>query len=234
MHCLLALPAVLDPRAPIRQRARGASLLGDGNELLERRLRVRNDPEVGGEDAADLGRFDVDVNETPSPAVGVQPTGVAVGPPVTDSENEVGCEHGRVAVAMGRLQSDHACRQAVIVWNAAPTHERRHHRDIEDLRQLDQQIRSVGVDDAAARDDQRPLGGHQHVNGLRGLGSRCRRLVDRQRLIGLRIEIDLSQLDVDGQIDQYRTRAGPTASGGRPARKRRGPVRVRALSSPSW
>ena len=138
MHCLLALPAVLDPRAPIRQRARGASLLGDGNELLERRLRIRNDSEVRGEDAADLGRFDVDVNETSSPPVGVQPTGVAVGPPVTDSENEIGCEHCRVAVAMGRLQSDHACRKAVIVWNAAPTHERRHHRDIEDLRQLDQ------------------------------------------------------------------------------------------------
>ena len=44
----------------------------------------------------------------------------------------------------------------------------------------------------------------QHVDRLRGLGSRCRRLVDGQRLIRLRVEIDLGQLDVDGQIDQHR------------------------------
>jgi hypothetical protein len=79
----------------------------------------------------------------------------------------------------------------VVVRNTAPTHKRRHHRHIEDFRQLDQQIRGVGVDDAAAGDEQRPLGGHQHIDGLGGLSTGRRRLVHRQRLIGLGVEVDL-------------------------------------------
>jgi hypothetical protein len=129
---------------------------------------------------------------------------MAVGPPVADSEDEVGFEHGRVAVAMRRLQSDHASRQPVIVWNAAPAHERRHHRHIEDLCQFDQQVRSVGVDDAAARDQERSLGGDEHVDRLLRLCSRGGRLVHGQWLIRLRVEIDFGQLDVDGQINQHR------------------------------
>ena len=207
MHRFFAQPAVVDPSAPIRQRVGRTPLLGDGEELLKGSLRVRNNPEVGGEDAADLRRFDVDVNESPSLAVGLESTGVPVGPPVADSEHEVGLEHGRVAVAMGGLQSDHAGGQPVIVGDCAPTHQGRNHRDIEDLCELHQQIRGVGVDDAAAGDDERTFGRHQHVNCLGGLGSCRRGLVDGQWLIGVGVEVDLGQLDVDGQIDE--DRAGP-------------------------
>jgi hypothetical protein len=103
-------------------------------------------------------RLYVDVNETPSPPVRFQPTGVAVGPPVADTQHEVRRQHRRVAVALGRLESDHARGQPVVVGNAAPAHKCRHHRHIEDFSQLDQQIRRVGVDDAAACDEQRMLG----------------------------------------------------------------------------
>src|SRR4029077_8996857 len=81
VHGTLAFLAVLDPGAPVRQRDCGAPLLGDSNELLERSLRVGHDAEVRSEDTADLGGLDVDVNETPSPAVGVESAGVAGGPP---------------------------------------------------------------------------------------------------------------------------------------------------------
>ena len=37
------------------------------------------------------------------------------------------------------------------------------------------------------------------------------RLVDRQRLVGLEVELDLGRLDVDRQVDQDRARAGPSA-----------------------
>ncbi len=204
MHRLLAQPAVVAPTAPIGQRAREAPLPGDVDELLECGLRVRDDPEVGGEDAADLGGLDVDVDESPSLAVSLEATGVPVRPPIADSEHEVGFEHRRVAIAMGGLQTDHACRQTVIVGDGAPTHQGRNHRHIEDLRQLHQQIRGVGVDDAAARDQQRTFGRHQHVDRLDGLGPCRRRFVHRQRLIRVGVEVDLGQLHIDGQVDEHR------------------------------
>ena len=186
------------------------SLPGGGDELLERGLGVRDDPEVGREDATDLGGLDVDVNETLSPAVGVEPAGVPVGPAVADSQHEVRGEHGGVAVPVGGLQTGHACGQAVIVGDGAPAHQRRDHGHVEDLGQLDEQLRGVGVDDAAAGDDERPLGGHHHVERLVRLTTGRHRLVHGQRLIGLGVEIDLGQLDVDGQIDEDGTR--PTGS----------------------
>ena len=67
----------------------------------------------------------------------------------------------------------------------------------------------VGVDDAAAGDDQRPLGRGQHVERLLDLRPGGRRLVDRQRLVGVEVELDLGHLHVDRQVDQHRARAGP-------------------------
>lgn len=53
-------------------------------------------------------------------------------------------------------------------------------------------------------DDQRTLGLQEEAKGLLGLGAGGARLVDRQRLVGLRVELDLGQLDVDRQVDEDR------------------------------
>ena len=99
----------------------------------------------------------------------------------------------------------------------APAHQRRDDRHPGQLGELDQQVGRVGVDDAAAGDDQRALGGRQHVERLLDLGAGRGRLVHRQRLVGLEVELDLGQLDVDRQVDQHRARAARSASGGTPA-----------------
>jgi len=77
-----------------------------------------------------------------------------------------------------------------------------HH--IEDLCELHQQIRRVGVDDATARDQERTFGRQQHVDRLDGLGPRRCRFVHRQRLICVGVEVDLGQLHIDGQVDEDR------------------------------
>ncbi len=66
--------------------------------------------------------------------------------------------------------------------------------------------RRVGVDDTAARDDQRLACSVQHRQRLLGLAARHFRLERRERLIGVDVELDLGKLHVDRKIDQHRPR----------------------------
>jgi len=95
------------------------------------------------------------------------------------------------------LQPDHAGHQHVVVRDRAPSHQRRHDGDIRDLGELHQQVRRFGGNDATAGDDQRTLGGVEHLERLLNLLARRGRLVDRQRLIGLVVELDFGELHVD-------------------------------------
>ncbi|BDH56418.1 hypothetical protein MTP03_13570 [Tsukamurella sp. PLM1] len=208
LHGPLALRAVGDPGAAVGQRARGAPLARDRDQLVQGGPGVGDDAVVGREDPPDLRRVDVDVHELPVAAVRVQAARVAVGPPVADAEHEVRREHGGVAVPVRGLQAHHAGCEAVIVRDGAPAHERGHHRDVQQLSQFHQLRGGVGVDDAAAGHDQGALRGREHVQGLLGLGAGGGRLVDGERGVGVRVELDLGELHVDGQIDEDGT--GPT------------------------
>ncbi len=129
-----------------------------------------------------------------------------VGPAIADAEREIGREHRRIAVAMAGLQADHAGHQRMVVGNRSPAHQRRDHGHAGDLGELDEEVRSVGIDDAAARDDERPLRVVQHRERLVDLRARRLGLVDRQRLVGVDVELDLGDLHVERQVDQHRAR----------------------------
>jgi hypothetical protein len=205
-HGALALGARRRPGGPVREPSSRAALAGHLHEPLQCRPGVGDDRVVGWEHPADLGRLDVDVDE-PAPApVGVQAAGVPVRPAVADAEDEVGLEHGGVAVPVRGLQAHHADHQRVVVGDGPPPHQRRDDRHADQLGELDQQVGRVGVDDAAAGHQQRPLRLGQHVQGLGGLRPGRGRLVDRQRLVGVDVEVDLGHLDVEGQVDQDRAR----------------------------
>ncbi len=204
----LALLGGGGPRAEVGQPSRRLELLGDLDEELQRGPGVGGDAVVRGEDLAELGGLDVDVDELPALGVGVQVVaGVAVRPAVADAEDEVGLQEGRVAVAVRGLDADHARAQLVVVGDGAPAHQGGDDRDAGELGELDEQVRGVGVDDAAAGDDQRALGLQQQPDGLLGLGAGRLRLVGRQRLVGLRVELDLGLLHVDRQVDEDRAGA---------------------------
>ena len=194
-----------------RKRALGLRLARGLDEQSQRRPGVGDDAEIGHEDAADLGRLDVDVHELAALGVGVDAAGVAVRPAIADAEDEVARQQRRVAVAMAGLQPDHARHQRMVVGDRAPAHQRRDHRNAGQLGELDQQVAGVGVDDAAAGHDQRPLGARPASPApcRSALGSP--RLVERQRLVGLGVEFDLGHLHVERQVDQHRARAGPSA-----------------------
>ncbi|EKM97043.1 hypothetical protein C211_04998 [Stutzerimonas degradans] len=131
---------------------------------------------------------------------------MAVGPAVADAEHEVGRQHVRVAVAMAGLQPAHAGHQRMVIGDRAPAHQRRDHRHADGLGELHQQGFGAGVVDAATGDDQRALGGAEHVDGFLDLLAGCRRLVDGERLVGIDVEFDLGHLHVERQVDQYRPR----------------------------
>ena len=64
LHGLLAaLPAFFGPARPVAQPARRLPLGGDVEQHLQRRTRIRDDAEIRREDAADLRRLDVDMDE---------------------------------------------------------------------------------------------------------------------------------------------------------------------------
>ena len=210
-HGLLALAAFADPAGPILDRPARLPFARGLDEQLERGFRIRDDPEIRVEHPADLRRLDVHVNELASLGVDVHRAGVAVRPAIADPEHEVGREHGRVAVAVRGLKPDHAGHQRVVVRDRAPAHEGRDHGNPGQLGELDEQRGSVGVDDSAARDDERALGLVHHVERPVDLGAGRVRLVDRQRLVGLDVELDLCGLHVEGEIDRGPAPAGRTA-----------------------
>ena len=139
--------------------------------------------------------------------VGLDRTGVAVRPAVADADHEVGLQHRRIAVAVRGLQPAHAGHQPVVVGDRAPAHQRRDDRHAGDFGEFDQQVGCIGIDDAAAGDDQRLLSRVQHRQRLLGLAARHLRPVRCQRLIGVDVELDLGELHVDRQVDQHRPRA---------------------------
>src|SRR5690606_4808495 len=203
-------PAVLSGRRPggaVGQPALRAELLRGLDEQLQRGTGVGGDAVVRGEDAADLGGFDVDVDEGAAGRVDVDAPGVAVGPAVADAEHEVGLQEGRVAVAVRGLEADHAGVELVVVGDDAPAHEGGHDGHAGQFGELDEEVGGVRADDAAARDDQRTLGRVQQGEGLLDLGAGGGGAVDRQRLVGVGVELNLRLLDVDRQVDQHG--AGP-------------------------
>lgn len=200
-----------DPGGAVGQLALGLQLLGDLDEERQRGLGVGGDAVVRGEDLADLGRLDVDVHELAVLGVHVQlVAGVTVGPAVADAEDEVRLQERGVAVTRTGLLTDHAGVQLVVVRDRTPAHEGGNDRSVGQLGELDQQVRCVGVEDAATGDDQRALGLQQEPDRLLGLGAGRGRLVDRQRLVRLGVELDLRLLDVDRQVDE--DGAGPTGA----------------------
>ena len=126
-HRPLSLAAFAEPLAPILQGLLRLQFARGFDKQFERGLGVRDDPEVGIEDAADLGRLDVDMNELAPFGVDVDRSGVTIRPAIAEAKHEVGLEHRRVAVAVGRLQPDHADHQRVVVGNRSPTHQCRNH-----------------------------------------------------------------------------------------------------------
>ncbi len=94
----------------------------------------------------------------------------------------------------------------MVVGDRAPAHQRRDYRHVDGFGEAHQQIARVGVDDAAARDDQRPLGCVEHRDRLFDLGARRSRLVGLERLIAVDVELDLRHLHVERQIDQHGAR----------------------------
>src|SRR5215204_6696845 len=87
-HRALAVLARRRPRLPLPELAGLAPFLGDRDEQFQRRLGVGHNAEIGIEDAPDLRRLDIDVHEGPPLGVGLDRTGVPVGPAVADPRSE--------------------------------------------------------------------------------------------------------------------------------------------------
>ena len=102
-HRTLAVLTRGGPRLTIPELACLAPLLRDRDEQFKRRLGVGYDAEIGIEDAADLSGLDIDMHEGPALGVGLDRTGVPVGPAIADPKHEIGLQHSRIAVAVTRL-----------------------------------------------------------------------------------------------------------------------------------
>src|SRR5262249_30278361 len=126
-HPALALLHLRNPARAVGEPLRGFPLASDLDELLERRLRVRDDPEIGAEDTADLHRLDVDVDELAALRVDLDRAGVAVRPAVAEAEHEVALSKPRVALAVLGPEAPHPPPERMGVGDPAPPHYPRGH-----------------------------------------------------------------------------------------------------------
>src|SRR5699024_11988713 len=121
--------ALTGPAREVRQSTSAGAGAGGGQQRVEGGTGIGDHAVVGGEHASDLRGLDVDVDDLASLPVDAEVTGMAIGPPVADADDEVGLEGGGVAVADMRLDADHAGGQFVIVGDRAPAHEGGRDRD---------------------------------------------------------------------------------------------------------
>ena len=111
-----------------------------GEHRFQRELRVGDDAQVGLEDAADLRRFDIDVDEAPVAAVRRQIAGVAAGETRADRAHHVALEEQRVRERLARLDADDARVQRMVFVDRAFAHQRRRHRELQVLGERDQRF----------------------------------------------------------------------------------------------
>ncbi len=137
--------------------------------------------------------------------IGLDIAGMTVCPAVSDANDGIGRKQARIAVTVRRLKTAHARHQTVVVRNNTPTHQGWDDRNAGDFSKFDQKIGSIGIDDAAASNDQRALRFVEHGNRLFCLCPRCCWLISFHRLIGIDVKLDFSELDIDRQIDQHRS-----------------------------
>ena len=207
LHRGLADVAFLGPHAPVGELAGLFVFARLVRELDDECLGVGDDSEVGGENSADLGRFDVDVDELPSFTEHREVARHAVGPTVTDPHYEVRSQKRGVRVLLGSLNAGHSLGQNVVVGNCTPPHKGGDHWHSKRFRQVDEGVRAVGLDDAAAREEDRPLGRGDEVHEAGDLGVGGDGLVHLDRLVRIDVEIDLGRLHVAGKVDEDGARA---------------------------
>ena len=129
---------------------------------------------------------------------------VTVRPAVANAQHKVAGEHGGIAITVTGLQANHTSHERMVVGDRAPAHQGWNHGHTRQLGKFDQQIRRIGVDDAAARDDQRAIRPGQHVQCFFNLLARRGRLVHGQGLVRVDVEFNLRHLHIEWQVEQHR------------------------------
>jgi hypothetical protein len=109
----------------VRRDAGGVEAARLRQHRLERQLRVGDDAEIGLEDAPDLRRFDVDVDEAAVAAIGREIARVPARKACADSAYHVAFEKKRVCEGLTRLDADDAGVERVVFVDRAFAHQRR-------------------------------------------------------------------------------------------------------------
>ena len=234
-HGPLALGALLGPGAAVGQPPGRLALPGDLDEPLEGQAGVGDDAVVRGEDPADLGGLDVDVDEacaragrSPGRRCGGWPSGCRCR---ARSRRRAGwrCRTG------GGLEPGHAGHQPVVVRDGPPAHQGRD-RPARPTSSANSTSRSAAS--ALTIPPPATISGRsaavEHVQRLLDLGPGRRRPVDGQRLVGVDVEVDLGQLHVEGQVDQHRARPAGAHQVERLLERARAPGPAPARSWPAW
>ena len=153
---------------PRRTVGLGVGCAGQG-EPLDQRLGgetgIGLDGHVGMANLVELGRVDVDVDHRSVGCETIELAGDAVVESGTDGDEEIGFLHGGDR-RVRPVHAGHPQRQGVIVGEPAATHEGGHHVDVGELGQGPQRVGAARLEYPAARVDDGPLGGEDHLDGL--------------------------------------------------------------------
>jgi len=198
------------PRKPIGEILKSTccfALPSNLNKEFQRSFGITDDPQIRHEDSADLSRFDIHMNESTPLRIDVDRTGMAISPAVADTQHEVARQHGCVPITMTRLQPTHPGHKGMVIRDRAPAHERRHNGHTSQFCKLNEKIACIGINNSATCHDQWLFRRLQHIERLLDLFASSCRLIERQWLVQIDIELNFGNLHIKRQIDKDRSGA---------------------------
>ena len=108
----------------------GGHVTGDVVHRLQGQLRVGDHGEVRREDATELARFYVYVDELAVSPVSLQVPGMAVAPAVADADHQVALQEERVGVTLAGLEPDDPHVEGMVFGDHTLAHVRRTDRNL--------------------------------------------------------------------------------------------------------
>ena len=176
------------------------------------RREVADQADVDLDVLVDLGAVDLDVDLLGVERVGLDVAGHPVVEAHAERDQQVGFLDGGVHPGLA-VHAHHAEVERMRGRDAADAEQRHRDRDVGVLGEPAHHVGGAGVDDAVAGEDQRPLGGVNHLDGAIEVGLAGTQVgpVAERRVRFRPLELARALLAVLGEVDEHR--AGPAGAG---------------------
>ena len=175
------------------------------DQLAEHQLGVAENPEIGGKGLVQIARV---VGRVDVLLAGREYRGgdAVAGKAAADAQHQIGFVQD-MAAGPGEGAAARPERQRMILGKGALAVERRHHRGLQQLRELAQLVGRLGIKDALPGEDHRTGSVEQHLRGVVDVALVAGRAGGANRPVLARVHVNLGGSDIGRHLDHDRARA---------------------------